>query len=1027
MSTGTYKGILKSFGFQSYLWTQFLGAFNDNLYKMVVSLFAVDAAINSGGGGMYLSIAGSLFILPFLLFSGYAGYFADVYNKRSVLIVTKSFEIAAMSLALAAFMIGRIELILCVLFLMALQSTFFSPAKYGILPEMLPYKDLSRANGLLEMSTFIAIILGTALGGIIFGIWKGHLLWIGLIVILIAVIGTVSSFGISRVPSSGAVKPFRLNPWAEIITGIKRLYQEKPLWLTVMGISYFWFIGALLQLDILLLGKEVMRLNDQWIGILVAFLAIGIGIGSIVAGRLSGDKIEPGLVPLGSIGIGIFSILLAYSAPSYSMTAIALTLLGFSGGLYIVPLNAMIQQRSGQQEKGRLIATNNFLNTLGILLASGALWLFRDIFQIHADRIILIFGLLTFVMTAYIVRILPGSFIRLTLWILTNTAYKIRIAGSENIPAHGPVLLVSNHVSFVDPFLIGSCTNRFVRFMITRDYYDIKWLQWFFRMMNAIPVSDRNRKDILQSIETAREELRQGNLVCIFSEGMISRTGNLQPFKRGFERIIDGIDVPVIPVHLDRLWGSIFSFSKGRFFYKWPQQIPYPVTVSFGRPLSCATSAWNVRQAISELSSEAFNYRRKSQDLLHLRFMKVARRNWTSFCMADSTGKELTYGKTLTESILLARWIKRHRREESLIGLMLPPSVGGALANIAVSMAGKVSVNLNFSAGMKAINSSIRECGIKTTITSRTFLEKDGIKEMEGLLFLEDVMKETGFLGKAFIAIMAWLLPAGVILKLIHNRKTTTDEAATIIFTSGNTGMPKGVKLSHYNIISNIEGFAQLFNLSKKDRLMGILPFFQPFGFTGMLWFPFISGFGAVYHPDPSDAKAIGELAHKYKTTILFGTPTFFNSCIERCTPEEFSSLRYAVAGTEKLHQPVAKEFKERFGVDLLEGYACTEMGPVVSVNIHDLRHGKVHQRGHKPGTVGHPIPGVSVKVVNPDTYEPLPPGKEGMLLVKSPGRMIGYMGQPDMTKEVLKDGWYITGDIASLDEDGFITITNWF
>lgn len=1025
MTPGKYKDLLKSAGFQSYLWAQFLGAFNDNFYKIVVSLFAVETAARSGGGSAYLSIAGALFILPFFLFSGYAGHLADVFNKRSILITTKSFEIVAMTLALLAFLSGRIELMLGILFLMALQSTFFSPAKYGILPEMLPYSELSRANGLLEMSTFLAIILGTSIGSVIFGVWRDRLDLIGLTAIVIAVAGTIISMGISRVPSSGAVKPFRLNPWSEIARGIKRLYREKPLWFTVVGISYFWFLGALLQMDILLLGKEVMGLDDQWIGILITFLAIGIGAGSLAAGRISGDQIEPGLIPVGSIGMGIFSILLSFAASSYFLTVAALVLLGFSGGLFIVPLHAFLQQQSGHQERGRVIATSNFLNTGGILLASGVLWLFRDIFQIQSDRIILIFGFFTFIVTAYTVRELPRYLVRLILSAVINRVYRIRIVGQENIPLKGPALLVSNHISFVDPLILGLSTQRFIRFIMLRSYYDIRILQWFFRMMRAIPLPERSRKGILKSIEQAREELRNGNIVCVFAEGAISRTGNILPFKRGFERIVEDMDVPVIPVHLDRLWGSIFSFSGGRFFYKWPGWIPHPVTVSIGKPMSGGVTAPEARQAIIELGSDAVQYRRVPQDLLHLRFIKTARRRWFSFCMADSTGKRLTWGQALVGSLLLAGWLKEHRSEDAMVGLLLPASVGGALANIAALMSGKIPVNLNFTAGEEAMTSAIHQCGTKTIITSHLFLERAKLDEREGMVFLEDIIRDITPLQKVKKTLIALFFPSIFFRRLILREEKKPDDLATVVFSSGSTGIPKGIMLSHHNILSNIEGFAQVFRLTNKDRLMGVLPFFHSFGFTATIWFPLITGFGAVYHPNPVDAKGIGEMVSKRRATILLSTPTFCAAYLKKCTAEEFSSLRYVVVGAEKLREPVVRAFKEKYGIDLLEGYGCTEMGPVVSVNVPDVKDSGQNQTGFKPGTVGHPIPGVAAKVVDLDTGEPLPCGREGMLLVKGPGRMIGYLGLPDMTEEALQAGWYVTGDIASIDGDGFITISD--
>ncbi len=1025
MSEGRYKDLLKSFGFQSFLWAQFLGAFNDNVYKIVVAMFAVSVATSSGGGSGPLSLVGAVFILPFFLFSGYAGHAADVFSKRTVLIVTKALEIVAMALGFLAFLSGRIDLMLGVLFLMALQSTFFSPAKYGILPEMLTDKDLSRGNGLLEMTTFLAIILGTSIGSVMFVAWKDQLGWIGLVLTVIAMAGTLISLGISRVPPSGSRKRFRLNPWAEIGKGLKRLYQERTLWLTVLGIAYFWFLGALLQMDIILLGKEVMGLEDIWIGILGTFLAGGIGVGSLAAGRLSGDKVELGLVPLGSIGIGGFSVLLASSASSYTQAVTALVLLGFAGGLFIVPLNALLQQKSGREEKGRLIASANFLMTGGVLLASGVLWVLRDLLQLQADQIILTVGSFTLLITVYILSILPDFLIRFTLWMVTHTIYRIRIVGQEHIPFRGPALLVCNHISHADAPLVGACVQRFIRFMMYRPYYELKVLNWLFRRMKAIPVSGRNRREILEGLERAREELRQGHVVCIFAEGAVSRTGNLLPLKKGFERIVEGFDVPVIPVHLDQLWGSIFSFKDGKFFWKWPERIPYPVTVSFGTPLPPTTKAEEVRQAIMELGSTAVEYRRSRRNLLPPRFFKTAKRRWGSFCMADSTGKAVTYGGALVRSLILANWVRKYFPKDSMVGLLLPPSIGGALANIAVLLTGKVPVNLNFTAGREAMTLAIQQCDIRTILTSRIFLAKAKLEEMEGMVFLEDVTKRVTPFQKVQTTVMALLLPSRLLQALYSRKAQGPDTLATVIFSSGSTGIPKGVMLSHQNILSNVEGLAQIFWVTKKDRLMGVLPFFHSFGFTGSLWFPLLCGFGVVYHSNPLDAKTIGEMVLKHRATMLIGTPTFYATYLRKCSTEQFSSLRIAVVGAEKLREPIAHAFKEKYGLDLLEGYGCTELSPVVSVNIPHFEEGTYRQTGLKPGTAGHPIPGIAVKVVDPDTGRPRSLGEEGLLLVKGPNQMLGYLGQPEQTAKVLQNGWYVTGDIAAIDEDGFIRITD--
>jgi acyl-[acyl-carrier-protein]-phospholipid O-acyltransferase / long-chain-fatty-acid--[acyl-carrier-protein] ligase len=1013
-----FKHLLKNSGFQSFLWTQFLGAFNDNTYKIIVSMRAVHVAASTGSGSEYLPLATAVFVLPFLLFSGYSGHLADAVSKRTVLISVKVFEIFVMLLALAAFFSTRMELMLLVLFLMALHSTLFSPAKYGIVPEMLPDKELSRANALLEMSTFVAIVMGTATGSYLFTAWRDEPWKMGLVTLAVAMAGFLISIKIPRTVSSGAVAPFRLNPFAEVITGTKHFLKNRPLWLTVLGISYFWFLGALFQMDLLLFGSEVLKVSELRVGLMVTALAIGIGAGSLLAGRLSGDKVELGLVPLGSILMGLFSMALYAAKSSYGWSVVVLSLLGLASGLFIVPLNAFLQQRSEEGEKGRMIATNNFFNTFGLLLASATLWTLHDKLHVSPDKLILIFGFLTLLCTFYIVTVVPDFLIRFVLWMVAHTLFKVRIVGQENVPFRGPALLVSNHMTQVDGFLIGSCVQRFIRFMVWKPYYELKAFKWALRLTNAIPVGFA-RREIVESIRSARQQLEAGHVVCIFAEGAISRTGNLLPFKRGLEKITDGLDIPVIPVHLDGLWGSIFSFEGGKFLRKWPKRIPYPVTVSFGRPLR-QPSAHQVRQAILQLSSEAVALRKNRGDLLDLRFIRAARKNWSRLAMADSSGRELTYGKALTASRLVANWMRTHRRGEEKIGVLLPPSVGGALANIGISMAARVPVNLNFTAGRESMAAAIEQCRIRTVVTSKVFLAKAKIESMEGAVYIEDILAAAGKPAQLLALLEARLLPAW----LLSSRRTP-DSLATVIFSSGSTGTPKGVMLSHHNVLSNIDAIGQVFWIGKSDRIIGVLPFFHSFGFTVTIWLPVVSGCGVAYHPNPTDAKSIGALVLKYSGTFLLSTPTFCANYIRKCSKEDFASMRLVMAGAEKLREAVAQAFQEKFGLELLEGYGCTEMSPVVCANGPDFEAGKDTQKSNKPGTVGRPLPGIAVKVVDPTTNQPLAQDQEGLLLVKGANRMMGYLGQPERTAEVSVDGWYVTGDIAAVDDEGFVRITD--
>jgi acyl-[acyl-carrier-protein]-phospholipid O-acyltransferase/long-chain-fatty-acid--[acyl-carrier-protein] ligase len=888
MATHSYRDTLKHRGFQPFLWTQFLGAFNDNLFKIVVSMLAVHMVV-AARAGRELSIVSAVFILPFLLFSGYAGQLADVYSKRTVLVVSKSLEIVAATLGLVAFLFGHLQLTYAVLFLIALQATFFSPAKYGILPEMLPDRDLSRANGVLEMSTFVAIVLGTAVGGYLFEALRAHLWLIGLMVVGVAVVGTATSFRIPRVPAAAPGQRIDRNPWGEIWTGMVSLRRDRVLWLTVIGISYFWFLGSLLQLVVILFGTEVMALSATWVGVLTSFAAIGIGVGSLAAGRLSGDKVELGLAPIGAIGMGVFAIALARSGHSFALAAINLTLVGFFGGLFAVPLNALLQQRSGGREKGRLMATNNFLNMVAIMFASGVLTLCSDWLRLSPDRILVVFGVVTLLSSIYVLSIVPEFLVRFSLWVLTHTIYRIRIVGQENVPFRGPALLVCNHLSHVDGLLVGSCVQRFIRFLVYRPYYDHWAFHHLLKLMKAIPISAG--REALASIEQARCELQNGHVVCIFAEGSISRTGNMLPFKRGFERIVDGLEVPIVPVYLDRVWGSIFSFKGGRFFWKRPVRVPYPVTVAFGEPLPSTTTAAEARLALQTLGCDLAMQRRPADESLARQFVRTAKHQWGSFSMADAITKPLTFGRVLVAALLLSRWARRRLADESNVGLLLPASVGGALANLGLTLAGKVPVNLNFTAGRESMATAIERCEITTILTSRLFLSKAGIEPLDGMVFLEDVMKELSSGAKLRMLLTAFLLPAWAINRIFVER-VTGDTLATVIFSSGSTGVPKGVMLTHRNVLANVDSIGQVYQLAPEDVLVGVLPFFHSFGFTGTVWLPALSGFGVVYHANPMDAKTIGELAGRYRATVIISTPTFCSSYIRKCEPGQFKHLR---------------------------------------------------------------------------------------------------------------------------------------
>ncbi len=1018
-TTSGYGALLRDGGFQGFLWTQFLGAFNDNVYKMIVSVGAVELAADQLLGSRYLALAGAVFVIPFLLFAGYAGQLADRFSKTRVLQVTKAFEIAIMTVGMAALATRSLPLLLVVLFFLALQANFFSPAKYGILPEMLGETQLTRANGLLELSTFAAIVLGTSAGSLLFARWKGEPFLLGGVLLAIAVVGSLTSLLIPRVAPSGSQTPFCWNPFAEVWAGAKRIFEDRPLWLTVVGISYFWFVGALFQMTVMLLGSETLHLSETRTGLLVTALAIGIGLGSIAAGWLSGNHVEIGLVPYGSAMLGASAVALSF-AHSFGATAACLLLTGLAGGLFIVPLNAFLQEQSAPGEKGRLQATNNFLNMIGVVLASGALYVAHDVLHVAPSTIFLGLGVLTLLATVYIVWLLPEALVRLVIWTGARLLFRLRIVGAANIPTKGGALIVSNHVSYADAILIGCTTPRFIRFLMWQPLYENKWLNPVCRLFKTIPLAQGSPKEALRALRNARTELEQGQLVCVFPEGELTTTSHVKPFERGVEIILRGQQsTPVVPVYLDGLWGHPLSRRSGGSWRAWLRALRKPITVFVGEPMinmpgeTGKISAEQMYQRVLELGTAAAEQRKTKDTTLGLQFIRAAKRNWSRAAIADSTGKLMSYGETLTAALLLKRRVVAACGGSANVGLLFPSSVGGALANIAMTLAGKTAVNLNFTAGEEAMRHAVSTCGITTILSSRAFLEKAKLPELPGLLFLEDVLPSFTAANKAIAWASARWLPARRLAE-----SASPDDIAAIIFSSGSTGTPKGVMLSHWNLISNAQATGDVYSVGTDDCMLGVLPLFHSFGYTYGLWFPLLHGFKAVFHANPTDAKTIGELSASHRPTLFLSTPTFCMSYLRKCTREQFASIRHLLVGAERLRPKLAAAFQERFGITLVEGYGCTEMGPAVSVNVNDDRN-----TGFKVGSVGRPLPHISLRIVDPETFAPLAAGETGLLLVNGPSRMIGYLHDAERTAQAMHDGYYVTGDLAFVDEDGFLHI----
>lgn len=1029
-------------GFWSLIATQFQGAYSDNILRNLLLSMIVGMGLERGQRETFVSAVTFIFSVPFLVLSMPGGWLADRFSKRSVTIWTKVLEFGSMTLATAGLATHTLTLSLVALALVASQAALFGPSKYGLLPELLPEKTLSWGNGVIELGTFLAIIIGTVTGAAMAEGFHGHEIYAGYSLLALSLVGFCTSLGIDKVPAAAPQKQFRINILGDLWGQIRIMRRDRSLFLAVLGNAYFWFLGSLLFSTIVVYGPDVLHVGQTKTGYLNAMLAVGIGIGSMAAGWLSDNKIEYGLIPLGSIGMTCTGFVLGMAPHGLVSSAVLLGFLGFFAGFFAVPVNALIQHRPAEKDKGGIIAAANLLSFVGIAISSGVYFVFTAFVHLDPRGVIVAASSITALSTIYVLFLLPEWFARLILFFATRTVYRVQVSGRDNFPEKTGALLVCNHMSFVDAALLVAATDRPIRFIMYQGIYEHPVVNPFARIMKAIPISsEQHPREMLRSLQVAADALRNDEIVCIFAEGQITRTGQLLPFRRGLERIMKGVHVPIIPVNLDGVWGSIFSFERGRFLWKMPRRQANRVTVSFGRPMPPDSSAIEVRARVQELHAEAFARRKSLMPTLDRAFVRTARRNAHQFMMADGKTPKVTFGSALAKTVYIARRLRPLLTQKPMVGVLVPPSVGGALTNYALMLMGRIPVNLNYTSSNEIIASCAEQCDIDVVITSRAFLERFPGMQIPGrTLLLEDVLAAPRLAEKLLALAIARLVPFRVLKNAVGARDlapvsagvessagqvSPVDRLATVIFSSGSTGDPKGVMLSHYNLMSNISQVSQVFMLDGRDKILGILPFFHSFGFMAGLWLPAVNGVGVVFHPNPLDAQVIGGLVAKFNVTFLIATPTFLQAYMRRCTPESFGSLQYVLVGAEKLQERVALAFEDTFGIRPLEGYGCTECSPVVTVNGRDFRAPGFRQIAAKRGKIGHPLPGVSVKVVDIDTGEAVAPGASGMLLVKGPNVMCGYLGKPDKTAAVLHDGWYTTGDVAMMDEDGFLTITD--
>ena len=621
MSQQGQFSLLNKRRFLPYFLTQALGAFNDNLYKNALLLLITFGGISAQSDSALLTnLAAGLFILPFFLFSPIAGQIADKLEKSKLIRWVKGLEVIIMSLAATAILMGNIWMMMVLLFLMGMQSAIFGPVKFALLPQQLKDEELVGGNALVEMGTFLAILIGTITAGIFFDFEQGQY-WIAGGIVVFALLGFLSSQYIPRAAANDPNLKINWNPFTEMVNTLQQARENRSVYLSIMAISWFWFIGASYLTQFPNFARDYLGGSTQVVTLLLTLFSLGVAIGSLLCEKLSGHKIELGIVPIGSIGMSIFGIDLYFSVTGIQvvdgMSAMAfieqaenwrlmfdIAMVSAFGGLFVVPLQALIQHRSDDKNRSQIIAANNMLNAI-FMVASAAIGILAlVVIELTIPEYFLVLALMNIVVATYVYSRVPEFVLRFFIWMLGHTLYRVQDKGLENIPETGPVVLVCNHVSFVDAMLIGGTYHRPIRFVMDRSIAEMKGLKTFFKIAKTIPIcSPKADIDVYENaFKRIKEELNNGEIICIFPEGKLTTNGEVDTFKAGIERIIKESPVPVVPLALGGLWGSVFSHKDGHALTKPPRRFWSKVTLTAGSLQAAETvSAASLEQAVKKL------------------------------------------------------------------------------------------------------------------------------------------------------------------------------------------------------------------------------------------------------------------------------------------------------------------------------------------------------------------------------------------------------------------------------------------
>lgn len=1040
MTNDTQLTLLSTRRFLPLFLTQFLGAFNDNVFKnALIILITYRLATLAGYNAQILvTLAAGIFILPFFLFSATAGQLADKYEKSHLISIIKFIEIILMVLATIGFYLESVPLLMFILFSLGAHAAFFGPLKYAILPDHLHENELIAGNGLIEAGTFLAILFGTILGGLLILQPHGEYI-ISTTLLLIAIAGWAISLWIPKTVRDDHIIPIHYNVIKETFQLLKYSKKHSDIFLSILGISWFWLIGATFLSQLPVFAKDILYANENVVTFFLTLFSVGMAIGSLLCNKLLKGKIHATYVPLGALGMTLFMVDLYFAAThsnTFFTTELAtisqflqhfngwritmdLVFIAICGGIYTVPLYAILQHRSEKAHRARVIASANVMNALFMVLASIATMLMLK-FGFTVTEVFLAVAIANMAVAVYICKLLPQVLVKgIFHWILTFL-YRVKVKGLENYENAGNrVVIIANHTSFIDALLLAIFLPDRLTFAVNTLAAKKWWIKLFLKLVDAYPIDPTNPMALKSLIEFVQLDKR----CVIFPEGRLTVTGALMKIYEGPGLIADKSGAKLLPIRIEGAERTPFSRLRGKVRIRWMPTVTITIFPTHELGVPPAIKGRKRRQQIgyklydvmTELMFESSDYQKTLfMSLLDAKSTHGARHD----IMEDVLREPVNYQKFITNCFVLGSIIAKKTQPGEHVGILLPNMITNATTFFALQAFCRVPAMLNYSTGALNVVIACQTANIKTVYTSRKFISlaklTDMITELEkakiNLIYLEDLRPTIGFSDKLKGFLLAQAPQLAYQFMNPSKQLRDADTAAVILFTSGSEGTPKGVVLSHKNIQANRYQLSACVDFGASDKVFNALPIFHSFGLTGGMLLPLLSGVKVFFYPSPLHYRIVPELSYDTNATILFGTDTFLSGYAKYANSYDFYSVRYVFAGAEKLRDETRTIWSQKFGVRILEGYGATETSPVIATNT---------PMQNKVGTVGRFLPGIRYQL------HPVPGIEEGgVLSLSGPNVMKGYLlaNQPGVLIPP-ENGWYDTGDVVAIDEVGFITI----